>query len=99
MLAAALPVAAVGSLIGMMPHYAEDAHGNLIKCGPTRFYVGRRPSPWCNVDFDLWRLIAEVGLYVATGLVVAAIMLGIRSAVAQRRSTAGMPSPSPEYGP
>jgi hypothetical protein len=69
------------------------------KCGPTRFYVGRRPSPWCNVDFDLWRLIAEVGLCVATGLVVAAIMLGIRSAVAQRRSTAGMPSPSPEYGP
>ena len=99
MLAAALPVAAVGSLIGMMPHYAEDDHGNLIKCGPTRFYVGRRPSPWCNVDFDLWRLIAEVGLCVATGLVVAAIILGIRSAIAQRRSTAGMPSPSAEYGP
>lgn len=84
LIAAALPVAAVSSLLGMAPNFAEDDRGNVIRCGPTLFYTGQRPSKWCNAVFDPWRLIAEVGLFIAACLFFAAITFGVRSAVAQR---------------
>jgi len=88
LIAAALPVAVASSLVGMAPNFAEDDRGDVIRCGPTPFFTGQRPSQWCNAVFDPWRLIAEVGLFIAACLVVAAIRFGVRAAVAQRSSRA-----------
>lgn len=88
MLAAAVPVAAVSSLIGMAPHIVEDgqANPNVIDCGPALFHSSPRPSPLCDAVPDLWQPIAGVGLLIAACMVVAAAVFGIRSSLARRAS-------------
>lgn len=81
-LAAAVPVAAVSSLIGMAPYYVEDAQGNVIDCGPALFHSSLRPSPLCDALPDVWQPIAQVGLFIAACMVVAAVAFGIRSSLA-----------------
>jgi hypothetical protein len=86
-LAAAVPVAAVSSLIGMAPNYIEDAQSNVIDCGPFLFHSSPRPSPLCDALPDFWQPIAEVGLVIAACMVVAAAVFGIRSSLARRASS------------
>ena len=86
-LAAAVPVAAVSSLIGMAPYYVEDGQTNVIDCGPSLFHSSPRPSPLCDALPDLWQPIAQVGLVIAACMVVAAAVFGIRSSLARRASS------------
>ncbi len=62
-----LSVAGLSSLIGMAPRVAEDPAGNPIRCGATLFHTGARPSPMCDTEPDLWRWVAEGGLFAAIG--------------------------------
>jgi len=88
MLAAAFPVTVVSLLIGIAPYDVEDTQGNFIPCGHTLFHTSPSPSPLCEADLDPWRVIAEAGLVIAACMVLAAIVFGIRSAVAWRANNA-----------
>jgi len=88
MLAAALPVTVVSLLIAFAPYDVEDTQANFIPCGRTLFHTSPSPSPLCQADFDPWRVIAEAGLVIAACMVLAAIVFGIRSAIAQRATGA-----------
>jgi hypothetical protein len=83
-LAAAVLVATVSSLIGMAPYYVEDGQTNVIDCGPSLFHSSPRPSPLCDALPDFWQPIAEVGLVIAACMVVAAAVFGIRSFLVRR---------------
>ena len=80
MIAAALPVAGVSFLIGIVPYDVEDDQANVIRCGHMLFHIGRRPSPWCDAVPFFWGVIAEAGLFIAACLVGAAIAFAIASA-------------------
>jgi len=84
MLAAVLPVTLVSSLIGIAPYYVEDSQGNVISCGHTLLHTSPSPSPLCEADVDPWRAVAEAGVVLAAGMVLAAIVFGIRLALARR---------------
>jgi hypothetical protein len=92
-LAAALPVAAVSLLIGIAPYYVEDTQGNVIRCGHTLLHTSPSPSPLCESDLDPWRVFAEAGVVLAACMVLAAIVFGIRSAIARRAH--GAPAVTP----
>jgi hypothetical protein len=80
MIAAALPVAAVSFLIGIVPYDVEDNQANVIRCGHMLFHIGGRPSSWCDAVPFFWGVIAEVGLFIAVCLAGAAIAFAIWSA-------------------
>jgi len=88
MLAAALLVAAVSFLIGMVPFIVEDdqPNPNVIDCGPALFHANPPPSPLCDAMPDFWTPVAQLGLLLAGCLFVAAIGFGIRAAAARRAS-------------
>jgi hypothetical protein len=88
MLAAALPMTVVSLLIGIAPYDVEDTQGNFVPCGHTLFHTSPSPSPLCEADLDPWRVIAEAGLVIAACMVLAAIVFGIRSAIARRATGA-----------
>jgi hypothetical protein len=88
MMAAALPVTVVSLLIGISPYDVEDTQGNFIPCGHTLFHTSPSPSPLCEAHLDPWRVIAEAGLFIAACMVLAAIVFGIRSSIAQRATGA-----------
>jgi len=94
-LAAALPVTVVSLLIGIAPYYVEDNQGNLIRCGHTLLHTSPSPSPLCEADLDPWRVIAEAGVVIAAGMVLGAIVFGIRSAIARRANGAPAVSSPP----
>ncbi len=79
-----LSVGAFSSPVGISPRIVErpDGAGNPIDCGPTLFHSGARPSPLCDSLTDPWRIAAEVGLFVAALLIIAALMLFLRPAIA-----------------
>jgi len=79
-----LPVTLVSSLIGIAPYYVEDSQGNVISCGHTLLHTSPSPSPLCEADVDPWRAVAEAGVVLAAGMVLAAIVFGIRLALARR---------------
>ena len=95
MVAAALPVTAVSLLIGIAPYDVEDTRGSFVPCGRTLFHTSPSTSPLCEADIDPWRVIAEAGLVIAAGMVLAAIVFGIRSAWQQELQ----PSARPRAGP
>ncbi len=86
MLAAAWPVTVVSLLIGIAPYDVEDTQGNFIPCGHTLLHTSPSPSRLCEADLDPWRVIAEAGLVIAACMVLAALVFGIRSNIAHRRS-------------
>lgn len=77
-----LSLGAASSLVGMAPNVVEQAggRGDPINCGPTLFHNGARPSPLCDSTTDPWRLVSELGLFVAAVLIIAAFVLFLHTA-------------------